>query len=123
MKQIVGIVILGAAMLAAGNVLAAEASAHEDLAPSGRGMARGLVNMATGWLEIPRMVTYESTRIHWSIGWLPGIVEGAFVAVGRGVVGTADVLTLGYAGDGVHSPGGALPDYVWEARWIVRDEN
>jgi putative exosortase-associated protein (TIGR04073 family) len=116
MRKLVFAVAVLVAVSWAGACAGQDVPGHTDLAPSGHGSARGVVNFFTGWLEIPRVISVDCGKYHFTYGWLIGVVEGTFVAVGRTVTGAVDAFTLGFAGDAVHGTG-AMPDYVWDAPW------
>ena len=116
MTRLLCVTVVLLAVAWGGACFAKDVPGHTDMAPSGQGSARGLINVLTGWLEIPRVISVDCGKYHWSYGWLIGTVEGTFVAVGRTVTGAVDALTLGFAGDAVHSTG-AMPDFVWIAPW------
>ena len=81
-------------------------------------MGRGVVNMLTGWLEVPRGLWYEGSRNPY-YGTIVGSLNGAFLAVARTVGGAADFATLGMTGPGIYSEG--FPQYVWESDWKAED--
>jgi putative exosortase-associated protein (TIGR04073 family) len=81
-------------------------------------MGRGVVNMLTGWLEVPRGLWYEGTRNPY-YGTVVGLINGSFLAVARGVGGAADFLSFGLTGPGIY--GESFPEYVWEAQWNPED--
>jgi putative exosortase-associated protein (TIGR04073 family) len=76
---------------------------------------RGLTNIATCWLEIPRCIVYDNELIP-VIGTILGIPEGAGYTVVRLLVGTADIISFGMSGDALY--GKYLPDFIWEANWV-----
>ena len=100
---------------------AAKASTeYQGLDNPGACMARGLANVATGWVEIPRCAIYDNSAVPF-FGLLIGIPEGAFFTVARTLTGTLDIVSFGFTRDGMH--GKSFPDFVWQARWIAPSES
>ncbi|OGV71398.1 MAG: hypothetical protein A3K19_01555 [Lentisphaerae bacterium RIFOXYB12_FULL_65_16] len=81
---------------------------------AGQVFSRGLVNIATGWVELPRNIVYEGARFP-LLGVVWGALEGAGLTVGRAVAGVVDLCSLGQAGEGMYGP--AMPYYVWDQKW------
>jgi len=82
------------------------------------GVGRGIANLLTGWIELPRGMTYYG--VEWpGIGIIPGAMQGAGMTGVRLVGGLLDLLTLGY-----FEPGYTVYDamdeplYPWEALWL-----
>ena len=80
-------------------------------------MGRGLVNVLTGWIEVPKQVHMGSRDENPVTGFGTGLVKGAGLTVLRGGVGVYEALTfpLPYPKD-FASPYESmeLPDYAWE---------
>ena len=76
---------------------------------------RGMTNLVTCWLEIPRCIVYDNELLP-VIGTVLGIPEGIGYTLVRALVGTADIVSFGMAGDELY--GKYLPDFVWEANWV-----
>ena len=80
-------------------------------------MGRGLVNVLTGWLELPKQVHLGSQRDHpvTGVGW--GLVKGAKLLILRVGVGIFEAATfpIPYPKD-FASPYERMemPDYAWE---------
>ncbi|GAB6067701.1 hypothetical protein JCM13664_10190 [Methylothermus subterraneus] len=71
------------------------ASAEENYGiKAGRKLGIGLVNVATGWLEIPKSAinTYNQTNFWFGISG--GVIKGLVNTGGRVLTGTLDVLTF-----------------------------
>ena len=77
--------------------------------------ARGITNIATCWLEIPRCVVYD-TEVIPVIGTIFGFPEGAIFTVLRAGAGTIDIICLGFDGQVLY--GKNFPDFVWESNWM-----
>lgn len=75
---------------------------------------RGIVNIATCWLEIPRCFVYDNTAMPF-FGLIVCFPDGAFFTVTRVLAGTGDIITLGFMGD-VYTQ--RYPDFVWESNWL-----
>lgn len=80
-------------------------------------MGRGVVNVLTGWIELPKQVhlgTQEENPVA-GVGW--GLVKGAGLTLLRGGVGLYEALTFplpypkDYASPYEHME---LSDYAWE---------
>lgn len=80
-----------------------------------RAFARGIANMMTCWLEMPRGIIYENARIP-VVGFISGTVKGAVLTTGRLGSGALDVVAMGLTRDGLHSS--IFPEFVWDANWI-----
>ncbi len=77
-------------------------------------IARGLCNICTGWLELPRCAIYDNGFIP-VFGLIVGIPEGAFFTVGRTFSGVFDLVSFGSSGNIFH--GKNFPDTVFQAKW------
>lgn len=81
-------------------------------------ISRGLVNIATGWVELPRNIVYEGAQVP-LFGLVWGAVKGTGLTVGRTVAGVVDLCSLGQAGEGMYSEN--MPYYVWDQKWTPPD--
>lgn len=112
------IVAMGLAVL----VCASMAMAQEEAQESGsknfqtmcENMGRGLANMFTFWLEVPRNVWLESTRNPY-YGCIVGVMDGAFLGTARAFGGATDFVTFGLTGPSIYSD--VFPEYIWDAKW------
>jgi len=70
--------------------------------------ARGIANLTTGWLEVPKNIGNESHRSNAGVGITYGTLKGGVHTVGRTLSGAFDTATFFVpSGSFVHS------DYVW----------
>ena len=80
-------------------------------------VGRGLVNVLTGWIELPKQVALGKQEENPLVGMSMGLVKGAGLTILRGGVGIFEVLTfpLPYPKD-FASPYEQMemPDYAWE---------
>lgn len=79
-----------------------------------KNMGRGVMNLLTCWMEVPRNLWLETTRNPY-YGYIVGVSDGAFLATARAFSGATDVVTFGLTGPGMHSD--AFPDFIWDAKW------
>ncbi len=81
-------------------VAAAErpAFADEGTQDTGRLVAtkffRGIVNAATGWMEIPKQMIQTSQTSGAAKGWTWGFAKGIGFAVARSVMGAYEIITF-----------------------------
>ena len=75
---------------------------------------RGIINVGTCWVEIPRCIVYDNAAIPF-FGFIIGIPEGALFTVSRALAGVGDIISLGFIGD-VYTK--RYPDFVWESNWL-----
>lgn len=89
------------------------ASAEEVVSGMSGKAARGLVNVATGWLEFPRQI-YTNYQDH---GPLQGCLVGPFMGIGmtmaRTAAGALEFFTFFLAYPGFYDPY-LEPQYVWD---------
>ena len=72
-------------------------------------LARGLANLTTGWLEVPKNISNESRRSNVGVGLTWGSIKGGLHTVGRTAVGAFDTATFYVPSkEVVHST------YVWD---------
>jgi len=70
---------------------------------------RGITNLTTGWLEVPKNISNESRKSNAAVGLTWGSVKGGLHAVGRTAVGAFDTATFYVPSDEiVHA------NYVWD---------
>jgi len=77
-------------------------------------MGRGVANMFTFWLEVPRNLWLDSTRNPY-FGWFSGTMDGAFLTTARAFGGVTDFVTFGLTGPSIYSD--VFPEYIWDAKW------
>ena len=120
-KQIMVLVIAGVVSF---NVAAAEekapAAAAECESFCGEenlcNMGRGIVNIATCWLEIPRSFIYHNSQVP-VMGTVVGVFEGAGFTVVRAFAGVADLISFGFMSDSIYNSTHEFKEWVWESRW------
>lgn len=75
-------------------------------------LVRGLLNLSTGWMEVPRQI-YEVGRTE---GWMTGVLRGPFDGIGmlfaRTAAGVVEVATFPVPLP-TYQPL-VIPAYVWE---------
>ncbi len=80
-----------------------------------RNMGRGVVNVVTCFLEIPRCMVYRNCEMpFW--GLIAGAVDGSGCAVMRAVTGVTDIMFLGF--DYGTAFNQSFRPYVWDSRWL-----
>jgi len=80
-------------------------------------VARGFSNLMFCWLEIPRGIIYENSRIP-IVGFVTGPLKGTLLTTWRFLAGTVDVVGMGLTREGLYAEN-ILPEYVWDAPWIA----
>ena len=78
---------------------------------------RGIVNMLTFWLEVPRCMIHDNYSVCPGLGVLTGAIQGPFYGVARFCAGSCDVSTFGYWRNTLHDEK-EFPGYVWNAKWF-----
>ena len=129
-KQILVLVIAGVVSF---NVAAAEEKAPAASAPAVAAenksfcgeenlynMGRGIVNIATCWLEIPRSFIYHNSQVP-VMGTVVGIFEGAGFTVVRAFAGVADLISFGFMSDSIYNSTHEFKEWVWESRWLPKE--
>ena len=71
------------------------ALAEETGGNPGAKLTRGLVNIGTGWLEIPAQISEQKKTDHTAILWMVhGLFNGVAMGLGRTLYGVWDTLTF-----------------------------
>lgn len=76
---------------------------------------RGVANLATGWLELPRNLVIEHVNypvLGLGTGWLKGL----FFMTSRVVLSVVDIGMFGMTGPSAYSPD-VFPEFVFQAQW------
>ena len=91
--------------------------AEEETESSGNlaNMGRGLVNILTCFLEIPRCLVYRNCEKP-IFGLIAGAVNGTGCTAMRLMTGVTDILTLGFDYGTVFNE--SFRPYVWQSRWL-----
>ncbi len=83
-------------------------------------MGRGLVNILTCWLEVPRCLIYHNSQVP-----VMGLVVGACQGVGltgmRAFAGVADVASFGFMTDSIYKSYHDFGEWVWNSRWVPKN--
>ncbi len=74
---------------------------------------RGLANMTTGWIELPKQIYLTSEKEGTAQGILLGPLKGIGMTVARTVAGVGEFLTFFIAYPGFYDPY-FDPAYVWQ---------
>ena len=76
-------------------------------------LARGVANVATGWLEFPKQIVMTSKEEGLAKGLLIGPIRGIGMTLGRTISGAGEALTFFIAYPGFFDPY-FDPSYVWQ---------
>ena len=96
-------------------MLAPVPAAAEDSVPErvGHKLMRGVVNVATGWLEMPKQV-YRTFRDEGAIrGIFKGPIEGLGMFIVRSAAGAYEILTFPIPVPAGYEPM-FQPEYIWQ---------
>ena len=83
-------------------------------------MGRGLVNVATCWLEIPRCFVYHNSQVP-VMGTVVGVCEGVGFTTVRAFAGVADFISLGFMTDSIYLCNHEFKEWVWASRWVPKE--
>ncbi|MBE6368673.1 MAG: hypothetical protein E7056_00745 [Lentisphaerae bacterium] len=83
-------------------------------------MGRGLVNILTCWLEVPRCLVYHNSQVP-VMGAVVGACEGAGLTAIRAFAGVADFLSFGFMTDSIYETSYDFREWVWDSRWIPQN--
>ena len=130
MKKTFVLLIAGVLSL---NVMAAEASAPAAAAaetPAAAeeysckknfyNMGRGLTNIVTCFLEVPRCLIYHNSQVP-VMGMVVGACQGAGMTVIRAFAGVADFASFGFMTDSIYHSCHDFGEWVWESRWVPKN--
>ncbi|MGR9114869.1 MAG: exosortase system-associated protein, TIGR04073 family [Gammaproteobacteria bacterium] len=106
-KLLAGYVLTGTLLV--GNSVYADEHEHDYLSCFTAKVSRGFMNTATGFIELPKNIVNISHDQNILVGITWGTVRGVFQAVGRTVVGAAELVTSPIPTDDYMSP-----PYVWD---------
>ncbi len=89
-------------------------------------LGRGLVNVFTGWLEIPKQTAIEWRRTDPFTGTVLGVVKGLWLGIARTVTGVYEVVTFPFPiprnYEPIMEPEFVLPTIWGERLPLFRDE-
>lgn len=89
------------------------ASAQEIVGGMSNKFARGVTNIGTGWLELPKQIYTTSKQEGVTKGMLLGPLKGIGMTVARTLAGVGDAALFFVSYPGFFSPL-IDPPYVWE---------
>lgn len=113
------------AIVAAGVLMCASVSAQEcqggDWTDNLANMGRGVVNVVTCWLEVPRGLIYHNSQLP-VLGLVVGACQGAGFTAIRAFAGVADIASFGFMSDSIYKSCHGFEEWVWDARWVPHNE-
>ncbi len=117
MRKFLG-AFLVASLFLSGAAMANESEAAEN--SNLANMGRGVVNIGTCFLEVPRAMVYRNSELpFW--GFVGGAVEGTGLTAMRAFSGVTDILFLGFD-RGMWFNNTTFCDYVWDSQWLPVNE-
>jgi len=88
------LIAISIALLVVMNIAGVCYAQGEVIEKMGKKLGRGIVNVATGWIEIPKNIYETSTESNPFMGITFGTLKGAGMAVVRTGAGAYDVATF-----------------------------
>ena len=79
----------------------------------GTKFVRGVANLATGWVELPKQIYVVGTNEGWVAGAFRGPFDGMGMFFARTIAGAYEILTFPIPVP-PHYQAMLRPDYVWE---------
>ena len=83
-------------------------------------MGRGLTNIMTCFLEVPRCLIYHNSQVP-VMGVVVGACQGAGMTVIRAFAGVADLASFGFMTDSVYDSCYDFGEWIWESRWVPKN--
>ena len=118
LKKIV--IMLAAAAMTVSVAAAETADTSFDYEKNVCNMGRGLVNVVTCWMELPRCLVYHNSQVP-VLGLVVGACQGAGFTAIRAFAGVADILSFGFMSDSVYTSCHGFDEWVWEERWVPHE--
>lgn len=134
MRKHTGICVLTLVLLAAGTLWSSAAFAGDHLYNESAEvnsmmtkLGRGLANVLTGWLEIPKQIGKSIRETDPVSGTLVGVCRGAAWTLARTAAGAFEVITFPFPVPKDYKPV-IEPEYIVKAMWgepmpIISDRN
>jgi hypothetical protein len=97
------------------HVAAADTTTTDKTPGVGYVLLRGVSNVGLGVLAVPEHIVYQNAQIP-VLGIITGTVCGAVVFVWREFAGVIDLVSFGFAGQGLYFAG--MADFPWEGPWL-----
>ncbi|MBD0305310.1 MAG: exosortase system-associated protein, TIGR04073 family [Nitrospiraceae bacterium] len=107
---LVGLVI----MIGYGSFTSAYAEEQSIPIAIGTKLTRGVVNLATGWIELPKQIVVVGHEKGWAAGVFRGSIDGLGMGLARTLAGAYEILSFPLPLPPRYQPM-LLPDYVWQA--------
>ncbi len=83
-------------------------------------MGRGVVNIGSCFLEVPRAMVYRNSEVpFW--GFVGGAVEGVGLTALRAFTGVTDIIFLGFD-KGLMFNDSTFEEYVWNSDWLPNSD-
>ena len=111
MKKQVLFLIACLVVLASTQAVAEEPGIPQQI---GTKFVRGVANIATGWVEIPKQIYVVGSNEGWVAGALRGPFDGLGMFAARTIAGAYEILTFPIPVPPHYQPL-VHPDFVWEA--------
>ena len=83
-------------------------------------MGRGLGNIATCWMEVPRALVYHNSQLP-VLGVVVGACQGVGYTAVRAFAGVADILSFGFMSDSIYESCGDFKEWVWQSPWLPEE--
>ena len=83
-------------------------------------VGRGLVNVVTCWVEVPRCLVYHNSQVP-VLGVVVGVCQGAGFTAVRAFAGVADILSFGFMSDSIYKSCHGFDEWVWDERWVPHE--
>ena len=80
-------------------------------------MGRGLVNIVTCWVEVPRCLVYYNSQVP-VLGLVVGACQGVGFTAIRAFAGVADFVSFGFMSDSIYETCHGFDEWFWEERWL-----
>ena len=112
------VIVCAAIVMMTANAVASDNSGKSfDCEKNVMNMGRGLVNVATCWMELPRCMVYHNSQLP-VLGLVVGTCQGAGFTVIRAFAGVADLLSFGFMTDSIYTSCHGFDEWVWDERWV-----
>ena len=117
-KKVVIVCVAAAMMTTAG--CADGSSSSVDWEKNFSNIGRGLVNVVTCWMEVPRCLVYHNSQVP-VLGLVVGACQGAGFTAIRAFAGVADILSFGFMSDSIYTSCHGFDEWVWDERWVPHE--